>query len=316
MNWKTKGVSPAETDLDTQISWPQIWPQNLTVYQVDDRHYAYSELHGLYNTFLDAIDGSYCHFSAYGISGDSPGIDPKYPDDHPHGFQHARQCGVYKPPNVLSFSYGTAEHFYPWRYTKRQCLEYLKLGLQGVSVFFCSQDYGVGGGIGAGPNACLKGKDGKYDVFAPVFPASCPFVTSVGATHVPLKNAGTKKHFDEEGIELSGGGFSNTWTTPKYQKAAVQKFLKNHKPPYKSYETKDTQNIGAGGGKYNRIGRGFPDISAMGDNIPIHDAGFNVLIGGTSAATPLWAAIITRINEERLAVGKGPVGFINPTLVC
>lgn len=38
------------------------------------------------------------------------------------------------------------------------------------------------------------------------------------------------------------------------------------------------------------------------------------LIGGTSAATPLFASILTRINEERLAAGKSVVGFVNPTL--
>ena len=38
------------------------------------------------------------------------------------------------------------------------------------------------------------------------------------------------------------------------------------------------------------------------------------LEGGTSASTPIFASIINRINEERLAVGKNPVGFVNPTL--
>jgi len=35
---------------------------------------------------------------------------------------------------------------------------------------------------------------------------------------------------------------------------------------------------------------------------------------GTSLAAPLWASVITLINEERTAVGKGPVGFINRVL--
>lgn len=35
---------------------------------------------------------------------------------------------------------------------------------------------------------------------------------------------------------------------------------------------------------------------------------------GTSGAAPVFASIINRINEERLAVGKKPVGFINPVL--
>lgn len=30
--------------------------------------------------------------------------------------------------------------------------------------------------------------------------------------------------------------------------------------------------------------------------------------------TPIFAAIINLINEERLAIGKGPVGFVNPVL--
>jgi tripeptidyl-peptidase-1 len=37
-------------------------------------------------------------------------------------------------------------------------------------------------------------------------------------------------------------------------------------------------------------------------------------LGGTSASAPVFASIITRINEERLNAGKSAVGFINPTL--
>lgn len=38
------------------------------------------------------------------------------------------------------------------------------------------------------------------------------------------------------------------------------------------------------------------------------------MIGGTSASAPAFASILTRINEERIAAGKGTVGFVNPTL--
>jgi tripeptidyl-peptidase-1 len=38
------------------------------------------------------------------------------------------------------------------------------------------------------------------------------------------------------------------------------------------------------------------------------------LSGGTSASTPIFAAVINRINEERLWAGKGPLGFLNPSL--
>lgn len=43
-------------------------------------------------------------------------------------------------------------------------------------------------------------------------------------------------------------------------------------------------------------------------------AGKRYHIGGTSAATPIFASIINRINEERIAVNKTPVGFVNPAL--
>lgn len=36
--------------------------------------------------------------------------------------------------------------------------------------------------------------------------------------------------------------------------------------------------------------------------------------GGTSASSPIFASLVNRIIEERIAVGKGPLGFINPVL--
>jgi tripeptidyl-peptidase-1 len=36
--------------------------------------------------------------------------------------------------------------------------------------------------------------------------------------------------------------------------------------------------------------------------------------GGTSASTPIFASIVNCINEERIAAGKSPVGFVNPVL--
>ncbi|TKA82243.1 hypothetical protein B0A55_01685 [Friedmanniomyces simplex] len=35
---------------------------------------------------------------------------------------------------------------------------------------------------------------------------------------------------------------------------------------------------------------------------------------GTSLAAPLWASVATLINEEKALAGKGPIGFVNPTL--
>ena len=80
---------------------------------------------------------------AFGETGDSS-IDPQYPDPRPGGYKGQLQCGVYKPTNVISFSYGGQEADVPYAYQRRQCNEYMKLGLQGVSFFFASGDAGVG----------------------------------------------------------------------------------------------------------------------------------------------------------------------------
>jgi tripeptidyl-peptidase-1 len=113
-----------------------------------------------------------------------------------------------------------------------------------------------------------------------------------------------------------------------------QRYFKDHNPPYPYYE--GGKNIGKNGGLYNRVGRGYPDVAANGDNIAVYNAGEFDLSGGTSASrsspsltftlekppvrlltvagTPIFGAIINRIIDERLAIGKGPVGFINPVL--
>lgn len=100
-----------------------------------------------------------------------------------------------------------------------------------------------------------------------------------------------------------------SYPQPDYQQAAVANYLTNHKPSYPSYATTDNQNIGAGGGIYNRAGRGYPDVSAVGDNVLVFTMGAPTLIGGTSASAPVFAAILNRINEERLAAKKSTIGM-------
>ncbi|KAJ4361133.1 Tripeptidyl-peptidase sed1 [Didymosphaeria variabile] len=83
---------------------------------------------------------------------------------------------------------------------------------------------------------------------------------------------------------------------------------------YPYYQTINNASFNANGGIYNRAGRGYPDVSALGDKIAIVGNLRPLLIGGTSASSPLFASILTRINEERLEKGKKTVGFVNPVL--
>lgn len=192
----------------------------------------------------------------------------------------------------------------------------MKLGLQGTSVILASGDSGVAARAAddGNDNGCL----GKGEVFNPDFPASCPYVSALGATYLP------QNHFFATDREVavtrfpSGGGFSNIYKRPKYQDSAVNGFFANHNPTYKSYSLDNATNnpttAQTNGGRYNKAGRGYPDFSAVGDNVVVVVDGAPQTIGGTSASAPVFAAILNRVNEERLAAGKKTVGFVNPTL--
>lgn len=67
-------------------------------------------------------------------------------------------------------------------------------------------------------------------------------------------------------------------------------------------------------GRYNRNGRGIPDLAAVGRHIVVNLFNKFDVAGGTSASTPIVAALFNRIVEERMRAGKGSLGFVNPTL--
>jgi len=188
------------------------------------------------------------------------------------------------------------------KFGNRQCTEYAKLGLMGTTVFHSSGDNGVAGNGGV----CLNAEHEPVDngaVFNPGFPASCPFVTAVGATQV---NPGSTVNDPEgacEQVIFSGGGFSNIFPLPSFQADAVKSFLKEHPPPFTNGQFNDSGNA-----------RAFPDLAANGANYVIGIDGEFELVFGTSASSPVVGSIITLVNDARLAVGKGPVGFLNPLI--
>merc|ERR1712008_665226 len=69
------------------------------------------------------------------------------------------------------------------------------------------------------------------------------------------------------------------------------------------------------GGKWGRKGRGSPDVSALDTGYTtILEGKLNPGVVGTSASTPVFAAMIALINDVRLSAGKPPLGFLNPLL--
>ena len=107
----------------------------------------------------------------------------------------------------------------------------------------------------------------------------------------------------------SGGGFSTFYTQPSWQTASVQNYFNEM--------ALSGQTPIAG---YQSDGRGYPDISlaARYYEVRVPDVnnflGRTTLLAGTSASCPVVAGMISNINAARFAMGKGPVGWINPAL--
>lgn len=195
-------------------------------------------------------------------------------------------------PYTISTSYADDEQTVPFSYANRACNGFAQLGARGISLFFGSGDYGVG------KTAYCYTNDGKNtSSFLAEFPTTCPYVTAVGAT----------KQFNPEVVAVdnrngfvSGGGFSNYFSRPKYQKQAVDAYVKSLGTQFE--------------GLYNKTGRGYPDVAAQGYRFAVVWNGTVLTVDGTSASTPLFTAVITLVNDALLASGKPTLGFLNPWL--
>ena len=65
-------------------------------------------------------------------------------------------------------------------------------------------------------------------------------------------------------------------------------------------------------GSFPPLGRATPDVSTLGEGYHVYAGGRNGPVGGTSASTPTFAALISLLNEARLQAKMPPMGFVNP----
>ncbi|KAH9011372.1 subtilisin-like protein [Lactarius pseudohatsudake] len=179
-------------------------------------------------------------------------------------------------PRTISTSYGGFEENVPRDLAESVCDLYAQLGVRGVSLLFSSGDDGVG-------ENCV----GENFRFRVMFPASCPWVTSVGGT----------MDYPEVAASLSGGGFSDYFSRPVYQTVAVPTYLEKLGHRYQ--------------GRYNAKGRGIPDISAQAHQCEFVHREQYYTEDGTSCAVPIAAGIVSLLNDYRLSKGKPPLGFLN-----
>jgi kumamolisin len=192
-----------------------------------------------------------------------------------------------KLPHVLSISDGVCES----RFTRAQLLLGRRLLAQaaalGITTLAASGDLGFLG--------CEVPQPGAN------FPASSPFVTSVGGTQLTLTGGNAIASqvvwstFATEGDEGagSGGGPSRMWPRPRFQQApGIGPQLQSGSP--------------------TRLG---PDVASMGSFTPgisIFDkqGGGWAGGGGTSAATPLTAAIVALVLQQERAAGRPALGAL------
>ncbi|KAF9027259.1 family S53 protease [Hymenopellis radicata] len=181
------------------------------------------------------------------------------------------------PPQVVTTSYGFDETDLPIDLATRMCDGYMALGARGVSILFASGDGGVSGG-----------QSQDCTTFIPAFPGTCPWQTAVGAT----------TGITEVAADFSSGGFSNYFSIPDYQADVVASYL----------STLGDTNAGL----FNASGRAFPDIAAQGENVEINWQNQFGLVGGTSCSSPIFASIISLVNDRLIAAGQPVLGFLNP----
>ncbi|TFK38001.1 peptidase S8/S53 domain-containing protein [Crucibulum laeve] len=259
-----------------------------------------------FNEWLDAVDGSYCTSGG----GDDLTYDPLIPDPFPGGLKE-HSCGTAKPPNVASNSQADNEYRFSQFYLQRQCNEFAKLGLMGVTVIYSAGNTGTAaaqGGYCLDDNGSMNPNATNFN---PAWPASCPWVTAVGGTQVIAGSTpgnGTAEEVWNQDMtmgffESGGGGFSNRFPMPDYQKTPVNNYLKALK-----------KNDSAIFKHFNAKGRAYPDLSANANMFYTIENGNVSVSSGTSGAVPTIASIITLVNDARIAAGKKPVGFINPVI--
>jgi kumamolisin len=189
--------------------------------------------------------------------------------------------------SVISISYGNPEDDPQGLWTT-----------MGVKVV----DQALQAAVAKGITICVaSGDDGSSDqepTGAHVdFPASSPHVLAVGGTKLVVKGATLKETvWNEVRINegAGGGGVSVIFSKPDYQTGT---------------------DIPSAADPPHTVGRGVPDVAAVSDPVTgvviMHVSGNHLEpIGGTSAAAPLWASLIARINQGLNA----RCGFLNTLL--
>ena len=200
------------------------------------------------------------------------------------GILAALQAAVHaaEVPTVISLSWGSPEITYSGQLGSAMNELLADAAALGITVCAASGDTGSNSGM----------HDGGSHVN---FPASSPYVLACGGTTLladPVTNTiHSETTWNAGSGAATGGGVSGIFDLPPWQQSA------GVPPRFGTHET----------------GRGLPDVAANADG----NTGYQIMlhgvarcVGGTSAATPLWAALICRLAQ---ALGR-PIGLLQPLI--
>ena len=192
-------------------------------------------------------------------------------------------------PQVLSISWGYAEDVSAWTASAvTQVNESLQeAALMGITICVAAGDDGSSDGI----------TDGHAHVD---FPCASPFVLAVGGTLLRTGAKGSERAWkDGDGLRADNGGSTGGGVSARLARPAWQAGL-------------DIAPVNPG----QMAGRIVPDVAANASantGYFVVAGGQQEISGGTSAATPLWAALVARMNQQLAASGKR-VGYLTPLL--
>jgi hypothetical protein len=200
---------------------------------------------------------------------------------------------------------------------------------QGQSIFVATGD--------EGSNDCnaFFGPSPVSPILSQDDPASQPYVVGVGGTTIDNPSQPAEEHVWNDGPVwgAGGGGISQAWPMPSWQLAASVPGIHDaatfqgastfeagelNRPGYAFCQTDNPAGVS------QAACRQVPDVSAEADEftgaITVYAGSFGgwQTYGGTSSATPIWAALLAVTNESptcraNSVTGNG-VGFVSPLL--
>ena len=142
--------------------------------------------------------------------------------------------------------------------------------------------------------------NGVDNPFLSTTPSSCPYITVVGGT--TLTTTGPGGSWSAESVWNNGYVKTRYWGTC----GGISSYY-----PIPSWQAGVSMASNSGSATHRNI----PDVALTATNVfGVCNNGEYASFIGTSCAAPLWAALTALINEQNVAEGQTPAGFLNPAI--